>query len=244
MDMSTDAHKKRLIFLAILIAALAFLALDMVRPFFRPLILASVICIGCYPLHHFLLRRIRRKEWAALLTTLIVFVGVALPAFLLTYMLSAELLHAAADIRDQSSREGGFFAYAQHGQERLVTWMGQYVDVDQLRVRQRVGALPEQASGFLLGLGSSMAGSALNGVADGILTFVFLFFFFRDGSGWLEGLARTLPLPPQNVQRMYKAVHSSVVATLYGLVGVALAQGLLTGLGLYIAGIEIGRAHV
>ena len=238
MDMSTDAHKKRLIFLAILIAALAFLALDMVRPFFRPLILASVICIGCYPLHHFLLRRIRRKEWAALLTTLIVFVGVALPAFLLTYMLSAELLHAAADIRDQSSREGGFFAYAQHGQERLITWMGQYVDVDQLRVRQRVGALPEQASGFLLGLGSSMAGSALNGVADGILTFVFLFFFFRDGSGWLEGLARTLPLPPQNVQRMYKAVHSSVVATLYGLVGVALAQGLLTGLGLSIAGID------
>ena len=54
--MSTDAHKKRLIFLAVLIAALAFLALDMVRPFFRPLILASVITIGCYPLHALLLR--------------------------------------------------------------------------------------------------------------------------------------------------------------------------------------------
>jgi len=110
--------------------------------------------------------------------------------------------------------------------------------VEQLRVRQRVSALPDQASGVLLRLASSMAGGALNGVTDGVLTFVFLFFFFRDGSHWLEELERSLPLRPENVHKLYKAVHSSVVGTLYGLVGVALAQGLLTGLGLYLAGID------
>lgn len=236
--MASDAHKKRLIFLAVLIAALLFLALDMVRPFLRPLTLASVIALGCYPLHAWLQRRIRRPDWAALTTTLIVFLGVAVPAFVLTYLISGELSHIAEHISDQSTREGGFMAYVQHGQERFVLWAGQYVDVEQFHIRQRVNELPERASGLLLSMGSSIAGSAVNGITDGILTFVFLFFFFRDGAKWLEGLAETLPLRRENVARLYRAVHSSVVATLYGLVGVALAQGLLTGLGLYIAGID------
>lgn len=236
--MANDAHKKRLIFLAILIAALLFLALDMVRPFLRPLTLAAVIALGCYPLHAWLRKRIRRPDGTALLTTLIVFLGVALPAFVLTYLISGELSHIAEHISDQSTREGGFMAYVQHGQERFVAWAGQYVDVEQFRIRQRVNELPERASGFLLSMGSSIAGSAINGITDGILTFVFLFFFFRDGAQWLEGLAEALPLRRENVHRLYRAVHSSVVATLYGLVGVALAQGLLTGLGLYFAGID------
>jgi len=236
--MANDAHKKRLIFLLILIAALLFLALDMVRPFLRPLTLASVIALGCYPLHAWLQRRIRRQDWAALTTTLIVFLGVALPAFVLTYLISGELVHIAQSISDQSTREGGFVAYLQHGQERFLLWVGHYVDVEQFRIRERLSDLPEKASGLLLRLGSSIAGSAVNGITDGILTFVFLFFFFRDGATWLEGLAEALPLRRENVDRLYRSVHSSVVATLYGLVGVALAQGLLTGLGLYIWGID------
>lgn len=236
--MGNDAHKKRLLFLAILIAVLAFLALDMVQPFLRPLILASVITLGCYPLHAGLRKRIRRPDWAALLSTLIVFLGVAMPAFVLTYLIGGELSHVAHDISDQSTREGGFLAYAQHGEERLVLWAAQYVDVEQFHIRQRVSELPERASGFLLSMGSSIAGGALNGITDGILTFVFLFFLFRDGVKWREGLAEALPLRRENVHRLYHAVHSSVTATLYGLVGVALAQGLLTGLGLYIAGID------
>jgi len=236
--MANDAHKKRLIFLLILIAALLFLALDMVLPFLRPLTLASVIALGCYPLHAWLQKRIRRQDWAALTTTLIVFLGVALPAFVLTYLISGELVHIAEHISDQSTREGGFMAYVQHGQERFLLWAGQYLDVEQFRIRQRVSELPERASGLLLGLGSSIAGSAVNGITDGILTFVFLFFFFRDGATWLAGLAEALPLRRENVDRLYRAVHSSVVATLYGLVGVALAQGLLAGLGLYFAGID------
>lgn len=236
--MANDAHKKRLIFLVILIAALLFLALDMVLPFLRPLTLASVIALGCYPLHAWLGKRIRRQDWAAVTTTLIVFLGVALPAFVLTYLISGELVHIANHISDQSTREGGFMAYVQHGQERFVLWVGHYVDVEQFRIRQRLSELPERASGLLLGLGSSIAGSAVNGITDGILTFVFLFFFFRDGTQWLEGLAEALPLRRENVTRIYRAVHSSVVATLYGLVGVALAQGLLTGMGLYVFGID------
>jgi predicted PurR-regulated permease PerM len=236
--MANDAHKKRLIFLAILIAALLFLALDMVQPFLRPLTLASVIALGCYPLHAWLQKHIRRPDATALLTTLIVFLGVAMPAFVLTYMIGGELSHIARDIRDQSTREGGFMAYVQHGEERVVLWAGQYVDVEQFHVRQRVNELPERASGFLLGMGSSIAGGAINGITDGILTFVFLFFLFRDGAQWRDGLAEALPLRRENVHKLYKAVHNSVVATLYGLVGVALAQGLLTGLGLYIAGID------
>ena len=236
--MANDAHKKRLIFLAVLIAALAFVAIDMVKPFLRPLTLAAVIALGCYPLHAWLLKRIRWPDSTALLTTLIVFLGVAMPAFVLTYMIGGEISHIARHISDQSTREGGFMAYVQHGQERLVLWAGQYVDVDQLRIRERVSELPERASGFLLSMGSSIAGSAINGITNGILTFVFLFFFFRDGLQWREDLAEALPLRREKVDRLYQAIYSSVVGTLYGLVGVALAQGLLTGLGLRIAGID------
>jgi predicted PurR-regulated permease PerM len=236
--MANETHKKRLIFLAVLGAALLLLALGMVRPFLRPLTLASVIALGCYPLHGRLQKWIRRPNWAALATTLIVFLGVALPAFVLTYLMGSELSQIARHISDQSSREGGFMAYVEHGQERFVGWAGQYVDVERFRIRQRVAELPGRASGFLLSMGSSIAGGAVNGITDGILTFVFLIFFFRDGRSWLDSLAEALPLRRENVERLYRAVHSSVVATLYGLVGVALAQGLLTGLGLYIAGID------
>lgn len=236
--MMNDARRKRLIFLLLLIAGLVFVAVDMVRPFLRPLTLAAVIALGCYPLHAWLASRIRRKDATALLTTLIVFLGVALPAFVLTYLIGGEISHIARHISDQSTQEGGFMAYVQHGQERFVAWTAQYVDVEQFRIRQRLSELPEKASGFLLTIGSSIAGGAVNGITDGILTFVFLFFFFRDGGQWREELAEALPLPREKVNRLYKAIYSSVVGTLYGLVGVALAQGLLTGVGLRIAGID------
>jgi predicted PurR-regulated permease PerM len=64
-----------------------------------------------------------------------------------------------------------------------------------------------------------------------------LFFALRNGHAIYQQLLDHSPLGPPRTSRMAEAARAMLVASFYGVVSVAAAQGILCGLGAWIAGL-------
>ena len=91
-----------------------------------------------------------------------------------------------------------------------------------------------RVSRFLLAAGTGLVGGLAGFAGNAILTFLILFFIFRDGEDATSSVVGILPLGPNQAKRLLTAAKDSIVANLYGILAVGLAQGLLTGAALAV----------
>jgi predicted PurR-regulated permease PerM len=103
------------------------------------------------------------------------------------------------------------------------------------------GALVEEARRLLptLRAVSLVVGEALGfGLVQLGLSVFLAFFLFRDGesvAAQLRGVGSRLA--GERAQRMFEVAGGTVISVVYGIIGTALAQGLLAGIGLALAGV-------
>ena len=176
----------------------------------------------------------RGPNKTALLATFVVLLIFALPALLIASTLGAELIKAARFVGNWSTEEGGAVTYLSQKQESALRWLGKYVDVEELRLQDAIANLPGQVSKVLLTAGTRLLGGLAGFAGNTILTFLILFFLFRDGGAAIENVASLLPLTRDQAMRLLTRIRDSVVANLYGILAVGLAQGLLTGAALAV----------
>ena len=219
--------------LALLIGALG-VAFWLFRSFLQPLGFATVIAIGSYPLYLGVCRMVRSPSRAALLATFAVLLIFVLPALLIASAAGGELIKAARYFGDRSTEEGGAIAYLTEKQQSALQWLGKYVDVEQLHLQSTLANLPGQVSKFLLAVGSHLVGGLAGFAGNAVLTFLVLFFLFRDGRGAIENITSILPLNRDQTMRLLNGIRDSVIANLYGILAVGLAQGLLMAVALAI----------
>jgi predicted PurR-regulated permease PerM len=85
-------------------------------------------------------------------------------------------------------------------------------------------------------------GAALGGVTSvlitGLLTTIFLYFLLRHGEGWIGRLEALSPLDPRVTSNLFQTVHRSVVASVNGVLAVALAQGLFLSFGFWVVSVR------
>ena len=218
-----------LFLLALLVGALV-VGFWLFRPFLQPFAFAAVIGIGFYPLHLGISRIVRGPNKSALLTTLTVLLIIVLPAVLIASSAGGELIKAARYLNGRSNQEGGAVVYLGNAQQSVLHWLGKYVDVEALRLEDTLSNLPSLASKFLLAAGTGLAAGLAGFAGDAILTFLILFFVFRDGPAALASLTAMLPLSTEQASRLLSGIRDSIVANLYGILAVGFAQGLLTGI--------------
>jgi predicted PurR-regulated permease PerM len=224
-------------FLLALLVGFLMLGFLVFRFFLQPIAFATIIGIGFHPLHVALTRLIGGRNRSALLTTFIVILIFVLPVLLLVSAAGGELIKAARHLSDRSSEEGGPIAYLSHKQDKILGWLGKYLDIQELRLEDALANLPRQVSRALLTAGRALVGGLAGFAGNAILTFLILFFVFRDGQVAVENVTSVLPLTQEQAQRLVLRIHDSIVANLYGILAVGLAQGVLTGMGLAILGV-------
>jgi predicted PurR-regulated permease PerM len=221
-----------------LLVILAVGCLTVLRPFLSALLWALILSFSTWPLYAWLVRRLNgRRSLAALLMTLLVAAIFILP-----------LAAAGAGLADSVAKVGGMVAVLlQQGPPGPPAWVAELPIIGpQLTQRwlelERLGAgwtaelRPYLDTGlnWLLSLGVRL-GEAILQVSLGVLV---AFFFFRDGA---EG-ARRLRIAVERLagsrgQRLLTVVVGTVQSVVYGVIGTALAQATLQGLGLWLAGV-------
>jgi predicted PurR-regulated permease PerM len=221
-----------------LLVVLAVGCLTVLRPFLSALLWALVLSFSTWPLYAWLVRRLKgRRSLAAFFMTLLVAAIFILP-----------LAAAGAGLADSVAKVGSMVAVLlRQGPPGPPDWVGElpiigpdlaerWVELERLGAGWTAELQPylDTALNALLSLGVRL-GEAILQVSLGVLA---AFFFFRDGAEATRRLSVAVErLGGLQAQRLLTVAASTVRSVVYGVIGTALAQATLQGLGLWLAGV-------
>ena len=223
-------------FLLLLFAVLLLGILAVLRPFITAILFGAILAIAAWPLRDFLLRRGLKRGLAATLLLLLALAVVALPLLAMAPGLGERLAQGAGRLRD-------YFASA----PQIPSWLaGLPVVGDRLAgmwdkmllAKGNFWTMLEPYSDALREALVDAAGALGQSVLQIILSLVVATFFWVSG----DTLAATLRdilrrLGGETVGAALDVAGGAVRSVAYGVVGTAVIQAVIMGIGLAVAGV-------
>ena len=223
-------------FLLLLFAVLLLGILAVLRPFITAILFGAILAIAAWPLRDFLLRRGLKRGLAATLLLLLALAVVALPLLAMAPGLGERLAQGAGRLRD-------YFASA----PQIPSWLaGLPVVGDRLAsmwdkmllAKGNFWTVLEPYSEALREALVDAAGALGQSVLQIILSLVVATFFWVSG----DTLAATLRdilrrLGGETVGAALDVAGGAVRSVAYGVVGTAVIQAVIMGIGLAVAGV-------
>jgi predicted PurR-regulated permease PerM len=226
-----------LIFLSALLFVSGIAAVAVFWPFLKPAAFAAVLAIGLYPLHAWILRHFRHVTLAATLSTIAVLFILVIPTAFTISAVSGEMASAGRALAERSKEQGGVKKFAASIVQGPLEWATDHLGLNQESVHKWFQSFTLKASGYFVTAATVLVGGLAGFAGQTLITFFILFFLFRDGPTITKHIASILPLNEHQVVRLFSSVHGTIVANLYGILAVALVQGLLTGVALEMLGV-------
>jgi AI-2E family transporter len=226
---------------ALLLAlTLAFLYLCylLFKPYAGPILFALVIAIVFHPVHRYSQKRLRNRNAAALVSTLVAVVFTAGPLLYLGLALSHELGGLYNLLAVKSAGNGGPGLYLVRTLQHSVRWLAGHSPFPAIDVRGMIVRQVEVASASLVAIGAGFLRNLLLLTVNAVIGCFVLFFLFRDGEMLLRRLSLMLPLGPGRFAELQHRISTTVVANFYGGIAVGAAQGTLTALAFWALGID------
>ena len=223
-------------FLLLLFAVLLLGILAVLRPFITAILFGAILAIAAWPLRDFLLRRGLKRGLAATLLLLLALAVVALPLLAMAPGLGERLAQGSGRLRD-------YFASA----PQIPSWLaGLPVVGDRLAgmwdkmllAKGNFWTMLEPYSDALREALVDAAGALGKSVLQIILSLVVATFFWVSG----DTLAATLRdilrrLGGETVGAALDVAGGAVRSVAYGVVGTAVIQAVIMGIGLAVAGV-------
>lgn len=227
----------RLVGLAAL-AALSVACLLVLRPFISALLWAAILAFSTWPVFAFLRDRAGiRPSWAGGLMVLAMFLLVGLPIVLAAPTRRGEVEALSASIErllvGGLPGLGAWVASLPVVGPYVMAWIGEG-EFDLLGVagllRPYAGTITQHMVTVLL--------AVLSGLAELLLAILLAFFFYRDGPAMAARLKALMGrLGGDTGTRMLRLTADVTRGVVWGLIGTAVAQGILSGIGFSIAGV-------
>jgi predicted PurR-regulated permease PerM len=224
-------------FLLLLVAAISFAFVAMIRAFLLTILLAAIFSGLSYPMYRWFLRTFRNRSALAAIATLLVLVALVVGPLLGVLGAAAnEALRVSESVRPAVERlvdRPGEF------NRRLRVLPGyDFIQPYRAQIFSKAGEVLASTSAFIF--------SALSATTVATAVFVFhfvillytMFFFLTGGPALLENVIGYLPIDDADKQRMLDKFVSVTRATLKGTVFIGIAQGVLGGLAFWAVGID------
>ena len=208
------------------------------RPFLAAILLAVVLSVSTWPLYLWLLHRMKgRQNMAAFTMTLSLALVVILPLALVTYNLADNVTAFYDGIRQAieagpSEPPAWLKTMPIVGGSADAYWHLLATDHDEMVALEK--RLLEPTKSYLLA-GGILLGQGV--VVMSLAVFV-CFFFYRDGIALVRFLNMAMDrVIGIHVENILGIINNTVRSVMYGLLGTALAQGLVAIIGFIIAGV-------
>lgn len=207
------------------------------QPFFAAILFAIVIVVSSWPVYRRLQARLgRRERLASLIACVLAFVLAVTPAALLTMSL-ADAFSWGVQLIEQWRRDGlpppdWLAAIPYIGDWLQSSWSN--LLGGQTQIQELLQRFAEPAQRLALSSGRALG----SGVAQLLLVALLLYFLYRNG----ERIGRQLHAAAERLggafaSELLTTAQNSVVSVMLSIIGAALAQAMVAGLGFWIAGV-------
>ena len=209
------------------------------QPFITALVWAAILCVTSWPLFSRLRKRFHRHDWLAALLMLVIITAALFAPFVIVGATIADNAEAVALWARQVLSQGPpeppewIAGLPFIGERAAAYWSGMAHDTPRLLAELR--KYIEPARRIAVASGVTVAGALLQLA----LSILIAFFLFRDGDEIIgrmrAGIAR---IAGEHGGRLANVAVGTVRGVVLGILGTALVQGILAGIGFWIAGIK------
>jgi predicted PurR-regulated permease PerM len=208
------------------------------RPFVSALLWAVVLCVSSWPVYRRLLGWLgnRRTLAAALMTLAMIFI-VLLPFLIVVTTLADNIKELTGAVRSWIDAgppppPGWLAKVPVIGQKAVDYWLSMAADTAKLWTEAQ--RLIEPASSWLLKSGLALGG----GLLQLALSIFIAFFLFRDGISIAGRLTNVVEhIGGERGEHLLTVAGKTVRGVVYGILGTALVQAVMAGIGFLIAGV-------
>jgi len=220
-----------------LIGAIVVGCVLVMRPFISAILWAAILCFATWPLYELFRRWLRgRHTLAAAMTTAVLALVLVIPFVVVGLTLTDTIDSGLQWLGDQKKagipEPPAWLNSVPLIGERITQSWADYVADAESTLEEWKPWLTEGGR-WLLGHTVDLA----KGLMHLVLSVLIAFFFYRDGEGLVaqlrEGMQR---ISGDSAQRLVDVVKTTVQSVVYGVLGTALAQGIVAGIGFAIAG--------
>lgn len=210
-------------FFAVLIAIFAYLSWLIVRPFLSFILAALLLAFALHPLQRRLAARIDARVAAAALVS-----GAAVLTIGLLALLVAAVPVDAAELSTAVEN----LPAAEELRAELEAILGVEIPLEDY-----LAQAPERFAELLLGDITGILGAAIEGTLGAFLGVLLLYYLLKNGAELAAWVRRVFPLTDSTTDELIDDAKRTTWAVLKSHVFIAVAQGVIAGLGLFVAGI-------
>jgi len=239
MNTPFDSGSQRAVLLVFLGVAL-YACYSMIKPFLEPIVMAMLIGLLSYPLHERLVTALRgRRGAAAVLSCLALLLVLLIPMLVLLVAVLKQGISYSIVVREWATPEN-----VQHimthpwvieVQSRLTRVLPEGA-LDPENVRAKALAAAGLMGRRFADVSTSILGSLTRFAVHFTLLVFVLFFVLRDHDKLIEFLHRALPLSRSQEETLFEEVKVVSKSALLGSLLTAITQGIVGGIGLWLAG--------
>lgn len=234
-DTSTLEHWSFLLILA----AVSVLMVWVSWPFVGPFMWAALAAIMFQPLYKWSLKKTRgRRNWAATLSLMIIFVAVLLPALWLGSMVASEAIKLVNQFQtnpiDIRAWVDSIYAMLPEAAQKFAAENG---FADFFSIQDRLQELLGESAGLIASQALSIGSGALGFFLSFSIGLYVLFFLLRDGSRIGETIVHSAPIEREIADRLAERFLGVVRAVIKGSGVVGIVQGTVGGIVLALAGV-------
>lgn len=231
-----EKNLNRYFFIAILVGA-TFVFFYMVRMFLVPVLLAAVFSTLFFPMFEWFVRAFRgRRTLAAFVCCVLLLLAVILPILGVAHLVTLEAIDVYHTAEARISEIVAKGEAGPLGQLRNSRWIRQW-GLDKINWRASLQDAASTAGSFLGTVINKTSRGTLQGLILLFTTLFTMFYFFRDGRTLLRKLRYLVPLDREYKNAIAARFSSVARATVKGTILIALVQGTLAGLTLWVFGV-------
>jgi predicted PurR-regulated permease PerM len=217
------------IVLLFLVLALGYLTYLILKPFLSAIMWAIVLTVVFYPIYDFLLKRLRWKPLASVITLVIILLVILGPFSYLSFILTQEIVAMVGKIEKGTLDPLGTIIghpYINAMLSKLLSFFSVSETQFQKVLIDTISQAGKASADFIK--------SGLGNIASAAIDFIFMifsiFFLLEDGPRFVEKLGDYMPFSQKQREKILAQTKGIVVSTIYGGVTVAVVQGLIGGI--------------
>ena len=214
-------------------SAVAYLCFSILRPFAGVIAWSAVLAIICYPVHQRLVRRTRRVALSAFITSMLTVLACVVPLLLLGSIAVNEFVALGNSLRGALNGHTEPLSRVMAPATWLTTRLGLDGATTSAWIDQHISELAGGFGRYIV----SIATGVLEAVVSFVLVIFALFLLLRDGERIVASIHDFLPFERQRSEALLRRIDDVVQASVYGVVLIAVLQGALSGVMLWLLGV-------